>query len=143
MRFAQLLALSLVGVATGVSAAPADPAFGLWLTAARDGQIRIAPCPERPAEACGIIAAPYGTQTRSEYDDKNPNPALRTRPLIGLRILSGFRSEGAGRWTGGKIYDPTDGRTYSAYFSVRPDGQLKLNGCVLVFCTSQIWPRLD
>ena len=46
-----------------------------------------------------------------------------------------------GRWTGGKIYDPGEGKTYDARIRINPDGTLKLEGCVLIVCQAQTWRR--
>jgi len=38
---------------------------------------------------------------------------LRNRPIIGLKILSGFEKEGDNKYVDGTIYDPKNGKTYS------------------------------
>ena len=48
-----------------------------------------------------------GTPT---VDKNNPDPALRKRQLIGLNMLHGLKSNGK-EYTGGKIYDPGNGKT--------------------------------
>lgn len=44
-------------------------------------------------------------------DSKNPNEKLRSRKLMGLNMLSGLKKDGK-EYTGGKIYDPANGKTY-------------------------------
>ena len=61
-------------------------------------------------------------------DSKNPDPALRTRPIQGIVILSEFKDSG-GEWEG-KIYDPRAGKTYRSTMSKQPDGTLKVKGYV-------------
>ena len=46
-------------------------------------------------------------------DKKNPEPALRQRPLCGLTIFWGLRPAGSDRWIDGWFYNPNDGQTYS------------------------------
>ncbi|NJR20288.1 MAG: DUF2147 domain-containing protein [Hyphomonadaceae bacterium] len=75
----------------------------------------------------------------SELDTNNPNPALRTRPLIGLNILSGFTRQADNSYKGGTIYNPEDGRTYRSEFRLKPDGRLEVKGCVGPICRAQIW----
>ena len=47
----------------------------------------------------------------------------------------------AGRWAGGKIYDPNSGRTYDSRISMQPDGALKVEACVAMICQAQSWSR--
>jgi uncharacterized protein (DUF2147 family) len=46
-------------------------------------------------------------------DKKNPDPALRSRPLCGLTIFWNLRPAGPDRWTDGWFYNPDDGETYN------------------------------
>jgi uncharacterized protein (DUF2147 family) len=137
-------ALALALAFGGSAHAAADPAFGDWLTAARDGKVRIAPCEANPAQACGALVwfkLPPGTPAGPPHDAHNPDPALRSRPLMGLPIVSGFRRESPGRWADGRIYDPNDGKTYRSKMNVAPDGTLKVAGCILMFCQTQTWTK--
>jgi uncharacterized protein (DUF2147 family) len=47
-------------------------------------------------------------------DLNNPDPALQTRTILGLPLITGFKPNGAGKWNGGKIYNPQDGKTYNS-----------------------------
>lgn len=57
---------------------------------------------ENPTEADGSPAK----------DDKNPDKALRSRQVLGLNMLHGLKKDGA-KYSGGKIYDPGNGKTYN------------------------------
>jgi uncharacterized protein (DUF2147 family) len=144
---AGLLAAALVVAHQAHAAGPAaDPVFGVWLTQAKDGKVRIAPCASDPAQTCGVILsgkAPDGQDARLVTDIKNQDPALRSRPIVGLQIISGFRRDGAGGWTGGAIYDPVGGKTYKAKMGPGPNGALKVAGCVLFFCRAETWTRVE
>lgn len=55
------------------------------------------------------------TPIQERLDIKNPDKDLRSRPIIGVDILSGLRYNAIKkRWVGGKIYDATSGRTWDA-----------------------------
>ena len=59
-------------------------------------------------------------------DSNNPDKKLRTRPLIGLNMLHGLKKDGK-KYSGGKIYDPGNGKTYNC--SMQVDGNtLKVRG---------------
>ncbi len=136
-------AAALSFLASGATAAADDPAFGLWLVESGDAIIRIGPCGDR---ACGEIAwlrRPSDADGALLRDVRNPDPALRDRPLCGLPLLSGFRREAHGAWRDGEIYNGRNGKTYSAQFTFQDDGTLKLRGYVglPILGASQVWTR--
>lgn len=59
-------------------------------------------------------------------DDKNPDKALRSRQVMGLNMLHGLKKDGA-KYSGGKIYDPGNGKTYNCSMQVEGD-VLKVRG---------------
>ena len=59
-------------------------------------------------------------------DNLNPDASLRKRQLIGLNMLSGLKKVG-GEYTGGKIYDLGNGKTYNCSMKVEGD-ILKVRG---------------
>ena len=71
---------------------------------------------KNPTEADGTPAV----------DDLNPDPKLRTRQILGLNMLSGLKKNG-NEDTGGKIYDPGNGKTYNCSMKVEGD-VLKVRG---------------
>lgn len=119
-----------------------DAVLGEWLTAEGKARVLLFKCGE---EVCGKIVwlkepMKNGKET---VDDKNPDLALRGRPVTGLEILRGFQFDGEDEWTGGKIYDPESGDTYSAKLVLQEDGRLKLRGYVLIplLGRSEYWTR--
>ena len=107
-RFACALLFALLG-ATLVAAQNQTP-VGVWLHANKRIRVEIAPCGDR---LCGKIIWfrwPNDAQGLPLVDLKNKNPALRTRPLLGLTVLKDLRPADDGRtWTGGEVYNPDDG----------------------------------
>jgi uncharacterized protein (DUF2147 family) len=137
--------VAVLAMAHGARAA-GDPVFGVWLTQARDGKVRVAPCAADPAQACGIIVwarGPKGEDGRTLTDEHNPDAGLRGRPVIGMPIIWDFRRDRDGGWTGGRIYDPAGGKTYKARMASGGPGALKVAGCVLFFCRAETWTRAD
>ena len=128
-----------------VSATPAfakDLIGTKWVTANGSGIIRLEPCGPK---LCGKIAGPgpKADKNGAQTDVKNPNPALRSRPIVGLAILTGFSDQGKGKLTGGQIYDPTEGKSYRSELRLKPDGKLEVKGCIGPICVSQIWTPLS
>jgi uncharacterized protein (DUF2147 family) len=75
-----------------------------------------------------------------QVDDKNSNPALARRPIIGLSLFIGMRPAGADKWSG-QIYNADDGKTYASSVSVAGPDTLKVEGCVGAFCGGETWTR--
>lgn len=66
-------------------------------------------------------------------DHKNPNPEKRNQPRLGLVVAKGFSwNAKEKRWSGGTIYDPNNGKTYSGYmyFEANDKNTLHLRGYV-------------
>jgi uncharacterized protein (DUF2147 family) len=140
-----MIALVLAGLlaATSVGAQSPTP-VGIWLHPNGRIRVEIAPCDDR---LCGKIVWfrwPNDTQGHPLIDLKNPDPALRTRPLLGLPILYGLRHAGERTWEDGKIYNPDDGRDYQALMSIQDDGTLRVRAYVLlpILGETQIWTRV-
>ena len=71
--------------------------------------------------------------------------SLKNKPVEGLQILSGLKSDGNNQWSDGKLVDPESGKTYSGKLTLSDNGQsLKLRGFVgtPVFGRSQTWQRI-
>ena len=119
-----------------LAAAPA-PITGRWLTVEGKAIVEIASC---GATLCGRIARVLKPRPGGPaVDIKNPDPALRTRPIAGMAILTGFTANGD-RWQG-RIYDPESGKTYRSELT-RTGGTLTVKGCWGPFCRSQSWTAL-
>lgn len=117
-------------------AVAAVPVTGKWITAEKDSVIEIGTC---GATVCGKVSRvmkmmPDGTMP---VDSKNPNPALRGKPVQGMMILSGF-IDGGSTWNG-RIYDPKSGKSYKSKLARNPDGTLKVQGCVAFLCQTFTW----
>ncbi len=69
------------------------------------------------------------TPLQERLDLKNPDPALRSRKLIGLDILSGLEYDAReDRWIKGKIYDSSSGKTWDATVWLADEKTMKVRG---------------
>jgi len=134
---------------------PPSPIEGIWQTRL-ESQVTIAPCPEGWCGTLSKIVVPSDGLTPEELaaalqmpvesftDMRNPDPALRERPMLGLQMLT--------LWPGkephvfdGQIYNPQDGNTYSGYMEMLGPDVVRLRGCVLfnVICQGEDWVRVS
>lgn len=61
-------------------------------------------------------------------DNKNPTKELQSRDVLGLELLTKF-SYNDGTYSGGEIYDPETGKTYSCKMNLQGD-KLKVRGYI-------------
>jgi uncharacterized protein (DUF2147 family) len=136
--FIILLAILLSG--THPARSQSDPS-GVWLTQAGDARVQVSRC---GSGICGRIVwlrDPIDPKTgQPQVDDKNPNPALAQRPIIGLSIFIGMQEVSANKWSG-RIYNADDGQTYTTHVTVQSNSALEVQGCVGVFCGGETWTR--
>jgi uncharacterized protein (DUF2147 family) len=139
-RFGILVAALALFVAA-VSPAKADGPDGVWLTQAGDAKIRVSRC---GAGVCGVVVwlkEPIDPATgKRQVDDKNANPSLQKRPIIGLSLFSGMHPTGPNQWSG-RIYNADDGKTYASKVSVTGPNTLQVDGCVGSLCGGEQWTR--
>ena len=138
------VAFAAAMASSALAQSPAASVEGDWIVQDKSGRVRIAPCKTDASRLCGNIVSmpkPNDAQGQPLRDANNPNAALKTRTILGLPLITGFKPNGAGKWNGGKIYNPQDGKTYNSKLELTPAGTLKVSGCVAVICKAQIWTR--
>ncbi|WP_295142409.1 sterol desaturase family protein [uncultured Reyranella sp.] len=129
------------GILLGVDPVHAQEGpVGRWVTPGASAIVEIAPCGGAP-DLCGTIRWLWDNvddKGRPRGDDRNSDPSLRSRPLVGLSILSGLARTAGGGWEG-RIYNPEDGQTYRATVRRPTADTLTIEGCVLFICQKQVW----
>ncbi len=81
--------------------------------------------------------------------EHGPNPlcvkcrgAGRNKPIVGMVTLRGLKPDGKGRWSGGSVLDPENGKTYKAKLELLDGGRkLGMSGCIGFLCRQQVWTR--
>jgi uncharacterized protein (DUF2147 family) len=108
----------------------------------RRPRVRVSKC---GSGICGVIVGlkdPIDPATgKPQVDDKNPNPALKRRPMISLPLFSGMHPTSPGKWSG-QIYNADDGSPYAGKVSVTGRDTLRVEGCVGALCGGETWTRV-
>jgi len=149
--FTFLVACTLTGLAHAEGNPDgADALVGKWVT--EDGGARVEIWkPEKPATKAekpkeDPLKGLYGTYCgkivwlkepnfpkadeeagKPKRDRKNPDASRRNEPIKGLLMLKGFSSAEKGKWSGGTIYDPENGKTYKCQITMAADKPKVLN----------------
>lgn len=150
----KLVLVALLGMLASAAQAQSSSVMGTWLTASGLAQIRIGPCAD-PARGplCGFVVGlinpkgPDGAAVSPEAatDYRNPDPALRTRKVLGMPLIWGFKATpDPNVFEEGQIYNGENGKTYNANISLQPDGRLRLRGYVgtPMLGETQLWTRV-
>jgi uncharacterized protein (DUF2147 family) len=143
VRIAVAAALVMGLFLSGATAAMAgDNVLGRWVTPGANAIVELAPC-AGTSTLCGTIRwlwDPLDERGRPRLDAENADVGLRSRPLLGLAILSGLKPAPVGGWAG-QIYNPEDGQTYRATLRRYGADALLVEGCVLFICRKQVWQK--
>ncbi len=135
MQHPLLSAALIASLFAALPAAAATPIAGRYVTADGSGVIQVGPC---GGAVCGrLVTILKSTPGAAKTDVNNSDPALRSRPILGMPILSGFADRGKD-WRG-QIYDPRNGKTYKSIVVREGDGSLNVKGCIAFFCQTQRW----
>lgn len=125
---AALFAVAVLMAAQDANAQSVREVADDWATPGFGAVVRLAPCGSNPVQLCGTMIWVS-------------DPAKVRAGSVGSPMLWGFSGHN-GRWRGGALKNPEDGRTYSG--EIWLDGEvLGLKGCAGIFCQTQAWRRLS
>jgi uncharacterized protein (DUF2147 family) len=118
-------AISLPNTSASGQANVGTPLLGVWATA--DGNLKLEMYVARDGYSGRIL---YGNRLIEadgrtwKRDGQNPDASLRSRSTQGIDFVRGLKWNARDkRWDGGRLYDPSSGRSASA--------RARLNGSVL------------
>jgi uncharacterized protein (DUF2147 family) len=113
-----------------------------WWTKGKEARVEIVDCEQANKGLCGKIvwlAKPNDKKGQPQTDRLHPTKSLRSREVVGLQLIDGWREAGANKWKG-KIYDPDKGQTFNISIALKGD-RLTLTGCIVWGCDSETWVR--
>lgn len=150
---AVVVALPVLMNATA-AAGDTSPISGVWLTE-KFTEITIRPCEIGHCGYITKIVVPPEIYNKNKAaidqigmanlsDAMNKDPALRTRPMKNLQILSLDSVEVKNKYRG-EIYNPEDGNTYTGFVEILDKDTIRLTGCGFfdLFCKSEDWSRIS
>lgn len=131
-----VIALGAMIAASAAYAQSADDAFGTWRHPENGSHVQMYKC------GSGLCAKIVSVKDGQKTDDKNPDAAKRSRPIVGLVIMSGATKSGPASWQG-SLYDRSSGKSYSGTVTVKSKSQLDLTGCMAaILCKTVSWSRV-
>jgi len=139
-----LAALLLPALFAAGSAMAADSVVGRWKTI--DSETG------KPKSIVEITQAPNGVLSGHIVELLNPskpNPVCdkcsddrKNKPITGMEIIRGMKADGGGKYAGGTILKPDEGKVYKSKMELIEGGKkLEVSGCIAFICKSQTWLR--
>ena len=147
MSFARSALLALLCLAPLLGA---NPVLGKWRTDGGKSMVEITASSD--GGLCGRIVwlqEPLYTDPKqgpvgaAKVDRNNPDAALKSKPILGLRILEGFTATAEGLWEKGTIYDPENGKTYKCRMKLTAPDRLEVRGFIGISLIGRttVWTR--
>ena len=124
----------LITAAAILVAAPAlaNEPFGIWQTITDDTGayllVDVQPCADAAEKLCGGV---------SEVVNSN-NP--KAQELVGRKIFWDMEKTSGKLWENGMVYDVLSDKNYKARVTLGKT-DIRVEGCVLIFCDGQNWKR--
>ena len=141
-----LLAAGLLAGSSFIAPALAAYPLGTWLTGEKDAQVRITNCGGAICGSLVWLKEPNDPATgRPKTDKNNTDASKQSRPLLGVAIVLAMKPSGTPNQWAGDVYNASDGRTYSGFFTMTGANTAELKGCVMggLICKGQNWTRVN
>ncbi|MGF7073447.1 DUF2147 domain-containing protein [Mucilaginibacter sp. 3215] len=144
-HFTRFVLILLTIVAVSINAkAQTDKIEGLWYNDVKTAKIQISK--ESNGKFYGKVVwlkEPL-KDGKPKVDEMNSDEKLRSRPRLGLPVLADFVKDGDNKYSGGTIYDPNNGKTYSCKMTYKGK-TLDIRGYIGIslFGRTTTWSRAE
>ncbi len=122
-----------------------DQLIGLWEPSNGKARVKVEKIANKYYGKIVWLREPNDPQTgKPKLDKNNSDESMRSVPLKGYRMLKDFVFAD-GEWSGGTIYDPENGSTYSCAIKAKDDNTLDIRGYVGVKALGRtdVWKRIQ
>ena len=147
-RIGKLLTIIIAGIgaATAVTSVcfAAEQLDGFWMDSDGEVIIELSQCGENRCGKVAWLKQPFGGDGLPLLDYRNSDPALKSRPVCGLEVVTGFKKQSDTVWGGGTVYVSDEGKSFSGYAEVLSPAQVKVTGYILlpIFGESEVWTKV-
>ncbi|GAA4451635.1 DUF2147 domain-containing protein [Rurimicrobium arvi] len=132
MKRSLLTALMLLVSIVSFAQIPADKILGVWESTDADPRLKFefykagGKYSGRLLYASDMFEADGKTPKK---DDKNPDKSLRGRSRYGITNITNLSYED-GEYTGGNLYNPSEGRNYRVKAKLKSDNEMDFRGYI-------------
>ena len=120
-----------------------DDILGIWLSSNGQGQIQIYKEGDKYFGKLHWMKEPNGPKGNPKMDVNNPDQKLKNQPLLGAVIVKNLKYYD-GEWSGGRVYDPQNGKEYKCYMKLKDPQTLSLRGYIgfSLLGRTEVWTRV-
>ncbi len=121
----------------------ADQIVGKWYTEENKSLIEINKKGDKYYGRIVWLKNPNEDNGEPKLDKDNPDENLRTRPILGMEIMTGLEYDEDNEWEDGEIYDPESGNTYSCMVTLTTPDKIDMRGYIgfSLFGRTTVWTR--
>lgn len=110
-----------------------DKILGVWTPGHGKARVKIEKVNGKFIGTTVWLKEPNDPETGKPATDKNnPDPALQSRPRLGMVIMKDFEYK-EGTWVNGTIYDPGKGKTYCGKIKMVDNDHIDMRGNICGF----------
>jgi uncharacterized protein (DUF2147 family) len=138
-----LFSFSTISIGMIPNAASEDSILGEWMTENNLGKIHIFKNSDNTFSGKVIWSSQANDSAGNpRLDTKNPNPALRSQPIVGntLVLMNLVYNHSDDNWEG-KVYQPRFGRVADAVVTLKSPNTLIIKGSIGFYSQTQRWTR--
>lgn len=107
----------------------ASDILGIWKTKEGKAHIEVVKEGDKYNGAIVWLKEPTYADGTPKVDKENPDEKLKSRKILGLKLLSNFQFDDD-EWEDGEIYDAESGKTYSCVITMPDRNTLDVRGYV-------------
>lgn len=140
----QFLLIIVLSVAVKTAWAQNDKIEGLWYNDIKSAKVLISKGNNGKFSGKIVWLKEPLEKGKPKLDTKNSEENLRNRPILGLQILTDFEKDEDNKYTGGTIYDPKNGKTYSCKMTYKGK-TLDIRGYIGISLLGRttVWERIN
>lgn len=127
-QFTSFLIFLFLGSALSAQAQSEGAILGKWYNTEKTAQIEIKKIGSEFFGSIVWLKDPT-LDGKPITDQKNSDPKLRSRQLVGMPLVESLKFEN-GMWKDGEIYDPFSGKTYSCEAKLQTMDVLEVKGYI-------------
>ena len=146
-RRSALLSVALISTLTFgfVTTPPEDACLGTWEIEQKTARVQVYKQAGKYFGKIVWLKRPNDPNTsKAKLDRHNSDPALRTRPILGLIMLKNMTYDATEKeWGNGTVYDPNSGLTYDCTMWMPHPKTMKLRGYWGLIYSTSAWTRVE
>lgn len=142
-----ILLVVAVVAAAGVAAQDADRILGVYKAIEEGQESKVEFTRQSDGSYRGQIIwlkEPDNPDGTPKLDLRNPDESKRSGRADRVVVVEGVKYDARkGVWNGGRVYDPTKGKTYKVEVSFSDAQTLRVKGSLLGFSRSVYWTKIE